>query len=144
MRKTKVLSNSQFYPDHQAIYILRVKKNHMSKELNHKDKLHMAKACFSIEAHNDWCVFTPSATPGRSTKTHSKNNSLFWINRGHKTCFVFLEFSLKHSTFSHDSIVRLCADNVFVKKLLNILGNLLLKRNCQSFDKLQISLLSEV
>ena len=46
-------------------------------------------------------------------KTHSKNNSLFQRNWGHKT-HVFLEFSHKHSEFSIDSILGLCSDKKWI------------------------------
>lgn len=58
MRWTKVSYNSQLYTKHQTIYTLCIKRSHMSKVYNHKDKqhvvdkLHAAKTCFSpIEAH---------------------------------------------------------------------------------------------
>ena len=51
MSQTKVLHNSQLYSECQAIYTPRVKKNHRSKVFNHKDKPHVAKTCFSIEAY---------------------------------------------------------------------------------------------
>jgi hypothetical protein len=37
--------------EHQTIYTLRVKKSYMSKVYNHKDKSHVAKTCFPIEAY---------------------------------------------------------------------------------------------
>lgn len=40
--------NSQLYSEHQATYTLRVKKTHMSKVFNHKNKTHMQKH-FPIE-----------------------------------------------------------------------------------------------
>ena len=49
MRQTKVSCNSQLYSVHETIYTLRVKKNHMSKVFNHKDKPHVTKP-FSTEA----------------------------------------------------------------------------------------------
>lgn len=37
VRQTKVSCNSQLYSVHETIYTLRVKKNHVSKVLNHKE-----------------------------------------------------------------------------------------------------------
>lgn len=51
-----------------------------------------------------------SPTPGRSMKTRSKNNSVFWRSLDHKT-LVFLAFSHKHSEFSHNSILGLHFDS---------------------------------
>lgn len=49
------------------------------------------------------------AMPGRSTKTHFKNNSLFWKNWGHKTLVLFSCSGLKNSEFSsHNPIPGLC------------------------------------
>lgn len=83
---------------------------------NHKDKLHVAKTCFSLEAHiqitiatcNEQSeVNTLSAMPGRSTETHCKNNSMVLKNQGPKTLSV-LKFPHKHSEFSHGSIPGPC------------------------------------
>lgn len=51
MRGTKVLDNSQLKSEHQTTYTLKVKKNHKSKVFWYKDKPHVAKPYFSIEAH---------------------------------------------------------------------------------------------
>lgn len=80
---TKALCNSQLYSEHQTMYALKVKENHISKVYNHKDKLHVAKACFSMEA-NKWILIDSCneqsdensllSVPGRGTKAHSTNN----------------------------------------------------------------------
>lgn len=46
MRWIKVSWNSPLYSEHQASYTLRVKKSHLSKVSNHKDKPHTFKRCF--------------------------------------------------------------------------------------------------
>ena len=57
MRQTKVSCNSQLYSEPQTVYTLGGKKDHPNKVLvsealyNHKDKPHVAKTCFSIEAY---------------------------------------------------------------------------------------------
>ena len=55
-----------------------VKKNHMTRVSNHKDKSPVAQQiCRGIRiatAEVNSVIFT---TAGRSTKTHSKNNSVF-------------------------------------------------------------------
>jgi hypothetical protein len=49
--------NSQLYSEHQTIYTLVVKKNHMSKVSSHEDEQHMEgkrlmmKTHFSIKAY---------------------------------------------------------------------------------------------
>lgn len=55
-----------------------------------KDKPHMAKTCFAIEAYEykSWSKLTPICSPGRNIKTHSENNSSsFWRNWDHKTSY---------------------------------------------------------
>ena len=58
----------------------------MNKVYNHKNKLHIAKTFFTIEAHkqimivemnNLKCILFYSNIPGRATKAHIKNNSVF-------------------------------------------------------------------
>lgn len=49
MRQAEFLYNRQLYSEHEAIYTLRVKNNHLIKMYNHKDNIHLAKTCFSIE-----------------------------------------------------------------------------------------------
>ena len=62
MRDNKVSCNHQFYSEHQTIYTIRVRKSHMSKVYNHKDKLrvadkpHSEETCFSIEAHKQIAI----------------------------------------------------------------------------------------
>lgn len=41
-KQTKVSCNSQLYSEYQKIYIIRVKKIHMSKVYNYKGKSHVA------------------------------------------------------------------------------------------------------
>lgn len=43
--------SSQLYSEHQTIYIVRIRKSHLSYMYNHKDKPHMAQSYFSIEAY---------------------------------------------------------------------------------------------
>lgn len=43
LRQSKQLCNSPFYSENQAIYTLKVMKNHVSKVFDHKDKQHMAE-----------------------------------------------------------------------------------------------------
>lgn len=50
--KNRERRDSQLYLEHQAIYTVKVKKNHMSKVDNPKDKLHMAKTGFFFH----WCI----------------------------------------------------------------------------------------
>lgn len=41
MWPTEVSCNSQLYSEHQAIYLLRVKRSHVSKVYSHKNNLHV-------------------------------------------------------------------------------------------------------
>lgn len=51
MRLIKVSYSSQVYSEHQAIYTLGVKRGHLIKVFNHKDKPHVNKLWLSIEAY---------------------------------------------------------------------------------------------
>ena len=103
--------NSQLYSEHQTIYTQRIKCSHMRKVFNHKDKMRMAKTCFSMEACNQVTRTSSndqsevntllSATPGKGTKTPSKNNLVFLKKfRSQDSCLVSWKFSYKHSEFS--------------------------------------------
>lgn len=57
MRLTKISRNSQLYSEQQTIFILGVRKSHMSKvTVAHKYKLHVAKKGFSTEAYKGIAV----------------------------------------------------------------------------------------
>jgi hypothetical protein len=110
-------------------YTWTVNRSHINKIFNHKDKPHETKpwVCFfffffffcfvfCFFFHRGLWVTTAevnshlSTTPERSTKTHSKNKSVFWRNSSTKSP-VFLEFSHKHSVISLNSILWLCSSN---------------------------------
>ena len=75
MRQTKASRNSQLYSEHQTIYTLRVKNNHLSNVHSHKDKAHVAKSCFSLGVYYH---LIESAPLGRKRK--------------HIPCFMILSF----------------------------------------------------
>lgn len=95
--------NSQLYSEHQLICTLRV-----------KNKVTWAKCTITRTScmwQNIWLTTAEvtsflSTAPGRSTKTHSKSNSMF-LKKQKSQDWCFLELSHKHSEFpSHDSIVE--------------------------------------
>lgn len=63
-----------------------------------------------------------SVITGRSTKTHFKNNSVFWRNWEEKTCLVFLEFFHRHSdskTSLYNSFFGHCSNRTFINNAFN-------------------------
>lgn len=93
MRQTKVSCNRQLYSEHQTVYTLRVKESHQSEGYNHKDKLHMAKICFFLESRMTTAEASSLASPRRSTKTHSKNKSMFLRKLSSQgSCLASVEF----------------------------------------------------
>lgn len=96
MRSSKISCNSQFHPEHQAIYTLMIKENHTSNVFNHKDKPYIAKICFFhrviwiITAEVNLLLF---ATSERSTKTFSKKNLHFEETEGSQnSCLISWSF----------------------------------------------------
>lgn len=52
MRLTEISCNSHLHSEQQTVFILGVRKSHMSKvTVAHKDKLHVAQEGFSTEAY---------------------------------------------------------------------------------------------
>lgn len=74
MRQVEVLYNRQLYSEHEAIYTLRVKKNHLIKIYNHKDKMHLAKTCFSVEMKEP--SWGQSKTSGKVPQTSKQKHPL--------------------------------------------------------------------
>lgn len=119
MRRTESHS-SQLYLECQTVYSLKVKKSHLNKLYNQKNKPH-GRICFIHR--NIWVTTTEassplSATPERIMKTHSKNNFAIWRNWGHKI-IVFPKFFHMHSEFSQNSILCLHS-NIFHFCILDI------------------------
>lgn len=66
--------NNQPYSERLTSYTPQVKRHHLSKASNHKDKLHCENMVF--RGTRTTTAEVNSATLGRSRKTHSKSNSV--------------------------------------------------------------------
>ena len=78
MRRSKVSCSSRLYSEHQAVYTLRVQKNHTSKVQSQG----LATRGRNVFSHRGARVTAAEANvpAWRSTKAHFKNSSMFWRN----------------------------------------------------------------
>lgn len=118
MRQTKISclfrTLDSLYPESYEQLVTWVKFSWVQIVHNHKDKCICQKHVFPqrhMIATAEVNSLLP-ATPGRSMKTHSNNNSVFRRNWSPTTCVLFSwSFLTSNSKFpSHDPILRVCSD----------------------------------
>lgn len=112
----KVSCNSHLYSKHQTIYTLKFKKNQLSKLYNQKDKLHVAKACFSKEAYKlvtitscnkQSSMLTPIYYTWEGLKSTFQELPMLRKNRVHNTLVLFTwSFSTKSQTASFIDVLQ--------------------------------------
>lgn len=108
--------NSHLYSKHQTIYTLKFKKNQLSKLYNQKDKLHVAKACFSKEAYKlvtitscnkQSSMLTPIYYTWEGLKSTFQELPMLRKNRVHNTLVLFTwSFSTKSQTASFIDVLQ--------------------------------------